>query len=81
MANSTAIDASLIPLLPSVLDLQPKAHLMMGFAVTFLTLVWFSISLRIYVRVFMIRALGWDDGFLLLSAASFRTSRHGEQFR
>ncbi|THZ96173.1 hypothetical protein D6C83_09154, partial [Aureobasidium pullulans] len=60
-----------ISLLPNVLELQPKAHLMTGFGVAFLILVWTSISLRVYVRMFMIRAFGWDDAILLMSAVTF----------
>ncbi|KAI5194974.1 hypothetical protein E4T38_09286 [Aureobasidium subglaciale] len=60
-----------ISLLPNVLELQPKAHLMIGFGVAFLVLVWLSVALRIYVRLFMIRAFGWDDGMLLISTMTF----------
>jgi hypothetical protein len=59
-----------ISLLPNVLDLQPKAHLMIGFGVTFLVLVWISVSTRIYVRLFMIRAFGWDDATLVMASVS-----------
>ena len=59
-----------VSLLPNVLDLQPKAHLMVGFGVAFLTLVWITVALRIYVRAFMIRAFGWDDAICIMSAVS-----------
>jgi hypothetical protein len=57
-----------ISLLPNVLDLQPKAGLMVGFAVTFLVLVWVS------VRVFMIQAFGWDDVALLMASVSIEST-------
>ena len=57
-----------VSLFPNVLELQPKAHLMTGFGVTFLVLVWASVATRIYVRLFMIRAFGWDDVTLLLAS-------------
>ncbi|KAI4730665.1 hypothetical protein E4T49_01604 [Aureobasidium sp. EXF-10728] len=60
-----------ISLIPNVLELQPKAHLMIGFGVTFLVLVWLSVALRVYVRLFMIRAFGWDDAILLMSSVTF----------
>lgn len=69
------VDSFDISLLPNVLELQPKAHLMTGFGVAFLILVWTSISLRVYVRMFMIRAFGWDDAILLMSAVSLRVYR------
>lgn len=60
-----------VSLLPNVLELQPKAHLMIGFGVTFFVLVWVSIATRVYVRLFMIRAFGWDDVTLLMASVSF----------
>jgi hypothetical protein len=63
-----------ISLLPNVLDLQPKARLMTGFATTFLVLVWISLSTRIYVRLFMIRAFGWDDATLVMASVSLEAS-------
>jgi hypothetical protein len=59
-----------ISLLPNVLELQPKAHLLFGFSVTFLVLVWTSLALRVYVRVFTIKAFGWDDAMLIWAAVS-----------
>jgi hypothetical protein len=63
-----------ISLLPNVLDLQPKAGLMVGFAVTFLVLVWVSVATRMYVRVFMIRAFGWDDVALLMASVGIEST-------
>ncbi|KEQ70495.1 hypothetical protein M436DRAFT_9767, partial [Aureobasidium namibiae CBS 147.97] len=60
-----------VSLLPNVLELQPKAHLMTGFGVTFLVLVWVSVATRVYVRCFMIRAFGWDDLILLMASIAF----------
>jgi hypothetical protein len=69
MANT--FDVSLVP---NVLELQPKAHLMVGFGVTFFILVWLSVATRMYVRVFMIRAFGWDDITLLMASVGFGSS-------
>jgi hypothetical protein len=47
---------------------------MTGFATTFLVLVWISLSTRIYVRLFMIRAFGWDDATLVMASVSLEAS-------
>lgn len=60
-----------VSLLPNVLELQPKAHLMIGFGVTFFVLVWLSVATRVYVRSYMIRAFGWDDITLLMASVGF----------
>ncbi|KAH0075604.1 hypothetical protein KCU96_g14654, partial [Aureobasidium melanogenum] len=60
-----------VSLLPNVLELQPKAHLLFGFSVAFLVLVWASLALRVYVRVFTIKAFGWDDAMLIWAAVTF----------
>jgi hypothetical protein len=62
------LNSSDTSLYPNVLDLQPKAHLLEGFAIFFLVLVWLSIFLRVYVRIFTIKAFGWDDGFLICAS-------------
>lgn len=59
-----------ISILPNVLELQPKAHLLTGFSITFLVLVWTSLACRVYVRMFTIKAFGWDDATLIMSAVS-----------
>lgn len=64
------MDTFSVSLLPNVLDLQPKAHLLFGFSVTFLVLVWTALTLRVYVRIFTIKAFGWDDAFLIWAAVS-----------
>lgn len=61
-----------IPILPNVLELRPKAHLLTGFSITFLVLVWTSLACRVYVRVFTIKAIGWDDATLIMSSVSLR---------
>lgn len=66
--DSVMADTFDVSLLPNVLDLQPKAHLMIGFGVTFFILVWVSVATRVYVRSFMIRAFGWDDVTLLMAS-------------
>jgi len=68
---SVMADTFDVSLLPNVLELQPKAHLMTGFGVTFLVLVWVSVATRVYVRCFMIRAFGWDDMILLMASVGF----------
>ncbi|KAH0353024.1 hypothetical protein KCU81_g1554, partial [Aureobasidium melanogenum] len=67
------MDTFSVSLLPNVLDLQPRAHLLFGFSVTFLVLVWTSLALRVYVRIFTIKAFGWDDAFLIWAAVTFTT--------
>ncbi|KAG9780594.1 hypothetical protein KCU75_g5371, partial [Aureobasidium melanogenum] len=42
-----------------------------GVSIAFLIPVWVSIVLRIYVRVCMAKAFGWDDGIMILAAMSF----------
>ncbi|KAG9858505.1 hypothetical protein KCU98_g461, partial [Aureobasidium melanogenum] len=44
---------------------------MQGVSIAFLIPVWVSIVLRIYVRVCMAKAFGWDDGIMILAAMSF----------
>ncbi|KAH0026635.1 hypothetical protein KCU78_g4302, partial [Aureobasidium melanogenum] len=44
---------------------------MEGVSIAFLIPVWVSIFLRVYVRVFMAKAFGWDDGIMILAAMSF----------
>ncbi|CAD0097853.1 unnamed protein product, partial [Aureobasidium mustum] len=44
---------------------------MVGVSIAFLIPVWVSIFLRIYVRVFMAKAFGWDDGIMIFAAMSF----------
>ncbi|KAH0391540.1 hypothetical protein KCU89_g14411, partial [Aureobasidium melanogenum] len=44
---------------------------MEGVSIAFLIPVWISIVLRIYVRVCMAKAFGWDDGIMILAAMSF----------
>ncbi|KAK6001916.1 hypothetical protein QM012_002406 [Aureobasidium pullulans] len=60
-----------VSLLPNVLELQPKAHLLIGFSITFLVLVWTSLACRVWVRIFTIKAFGWDDATLIMSAVTF----------
>lgn len=33
-----------------------------------LALTWITIALRFYVRAFLVRSLGWDDGFMLITS-------------
>lgn len=36
----------------------------MGF---FLSLSWIAVALRLYVRVFIVKAFGWDDGWMFFA--------------
>lgn len=65
---TSTTDTFVISLLPNVLELQPRAHLLIGFSITFLVLVWTSLAFRVYVRIFTIKAFGWDDATLIMSA-------------
>ena len=44
-----------------------KAIPMLAVAVVCLSLSWIVVSLRIYVRGFMIRSFGWDDWLMLIT--------------
>lgn len=45
---------------------------MITVAAVFLVISWISVSLRLYVRGFMIRSLGWDDWMCLLTQVGLR---------
>ncbi|KAG9946308.1 hypothetical protein KCU85_g6680, partial [Aureobasidium melanogenum] len=57
--------------LPNVMDLRSRSSQMLGVSIAFLVPVWVSIVLRIYVRVCLAKAFGWDDGIMILAAMSF----------
>ncbi|OQO05962.1 hypothetical protein B0A48_10058 [Cryoendolithus antarcticus] len=40
-------------------------------AIAFLGVAWLGVSLRTWMRAFMVKSYGWDDAVLLLAAASF----------
>ncbi|KAF2225201.1 hypothetical protein BDZ85DRAFT_309517 [Elsinoe ampelina] len=40
-------------------------------AVVFLALPWIALLLRLYVRTFMIKSFGWDDGLMVASMLTF----------
>lgn len=56
--------------LPNVMNLRSRSSQMEGVSIAFLIPVWISIFLRIYVRVCMAKAFGWDDGIMILAAVS-----------
>lgn len=47
-----------------------RGHVQVAVAVTFLTLAWVSVAVRMYVRTLMIKNIGWDDWWMLLAAVS-----------
>lgn len=48
---------------PSITELESVPMLVV--ALTFLSISWLAVSLRIYVRGYMIRAFGWDDWLMI----------------
>lgn len=56
--------------LPNVMNLRSRSSQMLGVSIAFLIPVWVSIVLRIYVRVYMAKAFGWDDGIMIFAAVS-----------
>jgi hypothetical protein len=56
--------------LPDVRNLGSRASQMVGVSIAFLIPVWVSMGLRIYVRVCMAKAFGWDDGIMIFAAVS-----------
>lgn len=56
--------------LPNVMNLRSRSSQMQGASIAFLIPVWVSIVLRIYVRVCMVKAFGWDDAIMILAAVS-----------
>jgi hypothetical protein len=56
--------------LPNVLNLATRSSQMVGVSIAFLIPVWVSIVLRVYVRVWMAKAFGWDDGIMIVAAVS-----------
>lgn len=71
--------------LPNVMSLQSRSTQMVGVSIAFLIPVWVSIFLRVYVRVWMAKAFGWDDGIMILAAVSvlpmpYRLRRLGTDF-
>jgi hypothetical protein len=65
MASSMDVSA-----FPNVMDLRSRSSQMVGVSIAFLIPVWVSIVLRVYVRVCMAKAFGWDDGIMILAAVS-----------
>ncbi|KAI4724979.1 hypothetical protein E4T49_07319 [Aureobasidium sp. EXF-10728] len=65
---ASSIDMSAFP---NVLDLRSRSSQMLGVSIGFLIPVWISIVLRIYVRVCMAKAFGWDDGIMIFAAMTF----------
>lgn len=35
--------------------------------VFFLSIAWIAVALRMYVRAFVVKAFGWDDGWMLFA--------------
>lgn len=46
---------------------------MIAISVAFLAISWTSVTLRVFVRAFMIRAFGWDDWVMLVTLVSLAT--------
>ncbi|KAF7194093.1 hypothetical protein HII31_04614 [Pseudocercospora fuligena] len=50
---------------------ESKRASVFGVASIFLLSVWITLSLRLWVRIALIRSFGWDDAFLLFAALIF----------
>ncbi|KAF7448271.1 hypothetical protein A1F99_076350 [Pyrenophora tritici-repentis] len=47
--------------------LANKKSTMLGITITFLTVAWCAVFFRFYVRIKIVKKLGWDDAFVLLA--------------
>lgn len=47
-----------------------KAPLGLGIQLTLTAIMIIVVALRIYTRMFLVRALGWDDVFILMASVS-----------
>jgi len=47
-----------------------RSDLIAGVTIAFLSIAWIAVSMRTYVRLFMIKNYGWDDAVMLLAAVS-----------
>lgn len=45
-----------------------RKDLIAGVTIAFLSIAWIAVSMRPYVRLFMIKNYGWDDAVMLLAA-------------
>lgn len=43
---------------------------MIAVAVAFLAITWTVVSLRVWVRGFMIKSFGWDDAIMIVTLVS-----------
>lgn len=53
------------------IKLGPKDWAPLIIAAVMLACAWFTIVLRLYTRIFMVFAFGWDDVFMILALFSF----------
>ncbi|KAK2031362.1 hypothetical protein LX32DRAFT_671741 [Colletotrichum zoysiae] len=54
-----------------------KQSTILGVVISFATLSWICVAFRMYVRTKMVRSLGWDDFFVVLSLLSITTGSVG----
>ncbi|KAK1908678.1 hypothetical protein P3342_009529 [Pyrenophora teres f. teres] len=47
--------------------LANKKSTMLGITITFLIVAWCAVFFRFYVRIKIVKKLGWDDAFVLLA--------------
>jgi hypothetical protein len=45
-------------------------------AASFGALAWFAVSLRLYVRLKLVKCFGWDDGLMVLALVSIPSINH-----
>ncbi|KAK1948910.1 hypothetical protein LY78DRAFT_697970 [Colletotrichum sublineola] len=54
-----------------------KTGTILGVVITFAAISWLCVAFRMYVRMKMVRSLGWDDFFVILSLISITTGSVG----
>ena len=50
-----------------IATLGTRPNSMIYVSVAFLALTWTAVTLRVWVRAYMIRSFGWDDGTMVLA--------------
>lgn len=56
---------------PSGSVMEDKGPELFGVAVAFLILSWIAVTLRVYVRVWMLKSFGLDDYLIVASQVGF----------